>query len=142
MTVLNSHPHHNGEGERKREAGTRRAAANRPAITLTLQLRALELARSGTAFTIDDISDADELTGAFPKRGPHRGAAILGLVAKKLIAQTGERRKSQRPHRHAGHNPVWRACASSESLDAEATAIRAALQACPRPSDDNGSYCI
>lgn len=142
MTVTDSHQNRNGEGERRRNTGTRRAAANRPAVTLALQLRALDLARSGATFTIDDISDPSELTGAFPDRGPFRGAAILGLASKKLISKTGELRKSQRDHRHAGTNPVWRAIAPSEVLDAEAAAIREELRAGPPPSDDIGFYSI
>lgn len=105
-------------GEHRRDTGTARAARKRPAETLKLQLAALGAALDGESFTVDDLTPPDQYSTAFVNRGPYRGAAMLALSKRRLITQTGERRRSERAHRHAGTNPVWVAAAPPDVLEA------------------------
>ena len=90
-------------GEQRRNTGTSLAAAKRPSKTLALRIAILERVIRGEAITIDDVLPPD----GEEKRTNHVGSAVLSLSTRKLIRQTGERRRSQRDFRHAGTNPVW-----------------------------------
>ena len=131
MFLPDAAPPCNVVGEQLRDGGTIRAARKRPVETLTLQLAALEAALTGESFTVDDLTPADQLAKPFVNRGPHRGAAMLGLAKRSLITQTGERRRSERAHRHAGTNPVWRAAAPPDVLQAAIDDIADTLRALP-----------
>lgn len=129
MMIPDSDPNRNDnhyrtrEGERRRDDGAARAARNRRSETLRWQARAIRLAMAGRDFTVDDLSTPAELRGMFASRAPHRGAVFLALSQRGLIAATGERRRSVRPHRHAGSNAVWRAAATSAELQTALSAI-------------------
>jgi hypothetical protein len=129
MFLPDAAPPCNEVGEQLRDGGTIRAARTRPVETLTLQLAALEAAVSGQDFTVDDLTPTDQLTSPFQNRGPFRGAAMIGLAKRRLITQTGERRRSERAHRHAGRNPVWRAAAPPDVLQAAIDDIAKTLRA-------------
>lgn len=124
------------EGERRKARGVKRAADGEKSggRTAELQRRVLVLALAGRRFTIDDLSTADELAGNLGGNAPHRGAALVGCARRKLIRQTGERRKSTRPHRHAGTNPVWEAAVPAAEIAAALAELPAPPSAAgPRP---------
>jgi hypothetical protein len=94
------------DGKQLRDRGVARAIEANPLSVLRLQIQILEAVHDRKRITIDDVTDAEGITGKFAARGPWRGAAISALVSLRLIRSDGWA-PSHRPRRHHGWNRVF-----------------------------------
>jgi hypothetical protein len=95
-------------GDDLKRAGIMRVVDRHPAAVAELQVALLEAIRLHKRATVDTGENAEQLNARFGHLGL-RGAAVVGLLAAKVIRSTGRRVKSERQFRHGGENREWEA---------------------------------
>lgn len=94
----------NTTGEALRDHGCDLADSASKRAALELRKAILVIAVSGQLFTADDLPNPDDTA----MRSNRFGSSFLALSRSGLITFTGQCQRSNRAHRHAGINRVWK----------------------------------